>query len=62
MFRSAGADFPKRCITTWSVHLRYNMAATGQFISTMPKSAFDHAAMKRAREVAKSQARLDGRR
>lgn len=44
MFRSAGTSFPTRCITTWSVHLRYNMAATGRFISTMPKSAFDYAA------------------
>jgi DNA-binding transcriptional LysR family regulator len=44
MFRSAGARFPTRCVTTWSVHLRYNMAATGRFISTMPESAFDYAA------------------
>jgi DNA-binding transcriptional LysR family regulator len=44
LFRSAGVNFPTRCITTWSVHLRYNMAATGRFISTMPKSAFDYAA------------------
>jgi DNA-binding transcriptional LysR family regulator len=44
MFRSANAQFPTRCVTTWSVHLRYNMAATGRFVSTMPASAFHYAA------------------
>lgn len=44
MFRSSGAEFPKRCVITYSGHLRNNMAATGRFLATMPVSAFDHAA------------------
>ena len=44
MFRAAGAEFPKRRITTWSVHLRNHMAATGRFVAITPESAFDRAA------------------
>jgi DNA-binding transcriptional LysR family regulator len=44
MFRAQGADFPKRYVATFSLHLRNNMAATGRFIATMAESTFDRAA------------------
>ncbi|MGH6674020.1 MAG: LysR family transcriptional regulator [Xanthobacteraceae bacterium] len=44
LFRAAGVEFPKRYVATFSIHLRYNMAATGQYISAIPESAFEHAA------------------
>ena len=44
LFRREGIEFPARRITTWSVHLRNNMAATGQFIAITPESAFLQAA------------------
>lgn len=43
-FRARGMDFPKRCITTYSAHIRNNLIATGRFVGTMPESAFDLAA------------------
>lgn len=44
MFQAAGVEFPKRRITTWSVHLRNHMAATGRFVAITPESAFNRAA------------------
>jgi DNA-binding transcriptional LysR family regulator len=44
MFRAQGAEFPKRYVATFSLHLRNNMAATGRFIATMAESTFDRAA------------------
>ena len=35
LFRTQGAEFPKRYVATFSLHLRNNMAATGKFIATM---------------------------
>jgi DNA-binding transcriptional LysR family regulator len=43
-FRAQGANFPKRCMSTYSVHIRNNLVATGRFISTMSESAFDNSA------------------
>ena len=43
-FRERGAKFPERCVTTYSAHIRNNMLATGRFVGTMPKSAFELAA------------------
>ena len=43
-FRARGVEFPKRCITTYSAHIRNNLIATGRFVGTMPESAFDLAA------------------
>jgi DNA-binding transcriptional LysR family regulator len=40
-FRTRGAKFPERCVTTYSVHIRNNLLATGRFIGTMPESALD---------------------
>jgi DNA-binding transcriptional LysR family regulator len=40
-FRSRGVNFPERCVTTYSVHIRNNLLATGRFVGTMPESAFD---------------------
>jgi DNA-binding transcriptional LysR family regulator len=42
--RMQGANFPKRCVTTYSAHIRNNLLATGRFVGTMPKSAFELAA------------------
>lgn len=42
--RARGAALPQRCVTTYSAHLRNNLIATGRFVGTMPKSAFDLAA------------------
>jgi DNA-binding transcriptional LysR family regulator len=44
LFRAQGAEFPKRYVATFSLHLRNNMAATGRFIATMAESTFDRAA------------------
>jgi DNA-binding transcriptional LysR family regulator len=44
MFRSRGAEFPKRYVATFSLHVRNNMAATGRFIATMAESTFDRSA------------------
>jgi DNA-binding transcriptional LysR family regulator len=44
LFRAEGAEFPKRYIATFSLHIRNNMAATGRFIATMAESTFDRAA------------------
>jgi DNA-binding transcriptional LysR family regulator len=43
-FRERGAQFPERCVTTYSAHIRNNMLATGRFVGTMPQSAFELAA------------------
>jgi DNA-binding transcriptional LysR family regulator len=43
-FRARGAKFPERCVTTYSAHIRNNLIATGRFVGTMPRSAFDLAA------------------
>ncbi|MPZ40087.1 MAG: LysR family transcriptional regulator [Rhizobiales bacterium] len=40
-FRMRGVKFPERCVTTYSVHIRNNLLATGRFIGTMPESALD---------------------
>lgn len=37
-FRARGLDMPKICLTTFSVHLRANLLATGPFITTFPSS------------------------
>jgi DNA-binding transcriptional LysR family regulator len=44
MFRTNGAEFPKRYVATFSLHVRNNMAATGRFIATMAESTFHRAA------------------
>jgi DNA-binding transcriptional LysR family regulator len=43
-FRAQGAEFPRRWVSTYSVHIRNNLLATGRFIATMAESAFDNAA------------------
>lgn len=40
-FRMKGASMPKVCLKTLSVHLRSNLLAGGEFISTFPKSVVD---------------------
>jgi DNA-binding transcriptional LysR family regulator len=37
-FRARGVDAPKICMTTFSVHLRANLLASGPFIAAFPKS------------------------
>lgn len=44
MFHTANVEFPKRYVATFSGHLRFNMAATGRFVSVMPELMFHHAA------------------
>ena len=43
-FRTHAAKFPRRCVTTYSAHIRNNLLATGRFVGTMPESTFDLAA------------------
>jgi DNA-binding transcriptional LysR family regulator len=43
MFRTNGAEFPKRYVATFSLHVRNNLAATGRFITTMAESTFNRA-------------------
>jgi DNA-binding transcriptional LysR family regulator len=43
-FQAHGAKLPKRCVTTYSTHIRNNLVATGRFVATMPESAFGLAA------------------
>jgi DNA-binding transcriptional LysR family regulator len=40
-FRTRGVKFPERCVTTYSVHVRNNLLATGRYVGTMPESALD---------------------
>lgn len=40
-FRMRGAKYPEHCVTTYSVHIRNNLLATGRFVGTMPESALD---------------------
>lgn len=40
-FRVRGAPMPKVCLKTLSVHLRTNLLATGEFITTLPNSVAD---------------------
>jgi|ERR1044072_5610941 DNA-binding transcriptional LysR family regulator len=40
-FRARGLDLPAISIKTISVHLRANMVATGQFVTTFPRSVVD---------------------
>jgi DNA-binding transcriptional LysR family regulator len=40
-FRLRGAPMPKVCLKTLSVHLRTNLLATGEFITTLPNSVAD---------------------
>jgi len=40
-FRVRGLDVPKITLVTLSTHLRANLAATGPYITTFPKSTFD---------------------
>ena len=44
MFRVEGAEFPKRYVATFSLHVRNYMAASGRFIATMAESTFNRAA------------------
>jgi len=37
-FRARNLDTPKRCLTTFSVHLRANLLATSDYITALPKS------------------------
>ena len=37
-FRAHGLDMPKTCLTTFSIHLRNDLLATGRFITAYPKS------------------------
>jgi DNA-binding transcriptional LysR family regulator len=37
-FRMRGLEMPKQSITTLSVHLRTNLVASGEFVSTFPRS------------------------
>jgi DNA-binding transcriptional LysR family regulator len=39
-FRACGLDLPKICLTTYSIHLRAKLLATGPYISTFPRLAF----------------------
>lgn len=40
-FRMKGAPMPKVCLKTLSVHLRANLLASGEFITTFPESVID---------------------
>jgi DNA-binding transcriptional LysR family regulator len=40
-FQARGLDVPKSALITLSTHLRANLAATGPYITTFPKSTFD---------------------
>ena len=40
-FRMRGTRMPKVCLKTLSVHLRANLLASGQYITTFPKSVVD---------------------
>jgi DNA-binding transcriptional LysR family regulator len=41
MFRAGGLDEPKISVTTFSVHLRTNLLAMGDYVTAMPKSVFE---------------------
>ena len=37
-FRGRNLDMPKRCLTTFSIHLRTNLLATGDYVTALPRS------------------------